>query len=136
MRSVSAHMALRPRQYVLTCVLALAFTAMAISLTKGNDPSTNVVVGLSIFGLLLIVIPVLAMQNILPLGSLRSSGPSWVKCAFGSIASAFALWLLGSIALLPFVGYRGFELVDSRWFGFAIGLLALALFPVARRYLK
>jgi amino acid transporter len=121
------------RQRILLVLLALGVVAMGWFVASDNGLPLAQMAGYGLFGLLLVLVAILSLRKERA-GALGLS--RWLKYAFGSFALAFALWMLGSVILLPFVGYAGFELMDRHWFGVAFVGLALLLFPITRRYLR
>ena len=122
-----------PRHYILIGVLALGFIAMAWFVASDNGIPWTQMVGYGLSGVLLVMVAIISLRKE-KAGALGISG--WLKCVFGSYALAFATWMLGSVILLPVVGYAGFELLDRPWFGVALLLLAVLFFPFVRRYMR
>jgi len=121
------------RHYILIGLLALGCIAMAFFVASNNDVLLRDMAGYGLFGVLLVVIAIVSLRKE---GSGSLGVPRWLKQVFGAYALAFAVWMLGSVILLPLVGYAGFELIDRPWFGIGLVLLGLLLFPITRRYMR
>jgi hypothetical protein len=108
--------------------------AMTWFVAWDNGISLTHMAAYGLFGVFLIVIAFISLQKGSPLG--LAALPHWLKYVYGSFAMAFAIWMLGSVILLPFVGYAGFELLQKPWSGVGFLLLALVLLPITRRYMS
>lgn len=86
------------------------------------------------FGIVLIGAAVLGV--LLSKGSSKKKGMFRAfKVLFASYALAFAAWMLGSVLLLPLLGYKGFELVGTPIFVYLLLGLTLLVSPFVARKL-
>jgi branched-subunit amino acid permease len=131
--TVRAQVRMSRRQYILLGIMALGFVAMAWFVAWDNGIPMTQMVGYCLAGVLLVAVAVISLMKERT-GALGLSG--WIKVVFGSYALAFAIWMLGSVVLLPLVGYAGFEVLNRPWFGVALLALAVLVFPIVRRYMR
>jgi hypothetical protein len=122
--------------YFLVAALAVGLIAMFWFMAAEYAASGGQIAGYAGFGTLMVVLAIVNLRK----GSTFSLGtrslPHWLKSAFGAYALAFALWMLGSLLLLPFAGYAGFDLLGRPWFGPAILALTVLLLPITLRYMR
>tara|TARA_R110002073_G_scaffold93363_4_gene218154 strand:- start:1822 stop:2205 length:384 start_codon:yes stop_codon:yes gene_type:complete len=123
------------RGYLLIMAMAVAFITMAWFISSRQElPLTDFLV-LILFGIFLVVVALVSVQRRSWIGLPTSPGRDWLKYVFGSFALSFGSWMLGSVLLLPFVGFAGFDLLARPWFIMALCCLALAFFPFVRRFM-
>jgi hypothetical protein len=123
------------RSYVLISALAIAFAGMVAFMSWQYNMPMREMGGYILFGILLVVIAIVSAfrPNLIKSTALRGR---WPRQVFGAFALAFASWMLGSVLLLPVIGFAGFELVERRpWFGIGFLMLTAALIPVTRRFM-
>jgi hypothetical protein len=123
------------RTYVLILALAISFAGMVAFISWQYNTSMRELGGYILFGVLLVAIAFVSIvrPNLIPTGAVRGR---WPRQVFGAFALAFASWMLGSVLLLPVIGFAGFELVERPWFGVGLFILAAALFPLTRRFMR
>ncbi len=124
------------RSSLLILALAIAFAGMVAFMSWQYDTPMREMGGYVLFGILLVVIALVSVvrPNLIPSTAVRGR---WPRQVFGAFALAFASWMLGSVLLLPVIEFAGFDLVERRpWFGIGILILAAALIPVTRRFMR
>jgi hypothetical protein len=123
------------RTYVLISALAISFAGMVAFISWQYNTPMRELGGYILFGVLLVAIAFVSIvrPNLIPSGAVRGR---WPRQVFGAFALAFASWMLGSVLLLPVIGFAGFELVERPWFGVGLIILAAALFPLTRRFMR
>ena len=124
------------RSSLLILALAIAFAGMVAFMSWQYDTPMREMGGYVLFGILLVVIALVSVvrPNLIPSTAVRGR---WPRQVFGAFALAFASWMLGSVLLLPVIGFAGFDLVERRpWFGIGFLILAAALIPVTRRFMR
>ena len=124
------------RSLVLISALAIAFAGMVAFIFWQYDIPMRELGGYILFGVLLVAIAFVSIlrPNLIPSGAVRGR---WPRQVFGAFALAFASWMLGSVLLLPVIGFAGFELAERRpWFGVGLVILAATFFPLTRRFMR
>jgi hypothetical protein len=124
------------RQVTLIFTVALAFLLFILFAATSPYWSTGDVVGLSIFGLFFtaLVFVLLAVRGNQQVEGHRGLPRSyWV--VFASFGAAFALAMLLSIVVMPWVGYEGFDFFFGPNSWWALLVLAAIAFPFVRRHL-
>jgi len=120
------------RNLIFIGALTISYLLMVAFLSYQYPDQVNVLMQAT-FGIVLIGAAVIGM--LLSKGSSKKKGIfRALKVLFGSYALAFAAWMLGSVLFLPFLGYKGFELVGTPMFMYLLlGLTVLVSPFVARK---
>jgi hypothetical protein len=123
------------RSYVLISALAIAFVGMLVFFSEQDNTPVREMGGYILFGVLLVGIAIVSIvrPNLIRSASVQGG---WPRQAFGAFALAFASWMLASVVLLPVIGFAGFDLVERPWLGIGLLILAAALFPLTRRFMR
>jgi cytochrome b561 len=117
---------------ILIGLLAISFAGMLAFLFVQPNFEPSQLGGYIGFGVLLVAIAAVSAGR-----KNRTSGSSaGSKHITGAFALAFGSWMLGSLLLLPVVGYAGFEMLHTPWFLVGFFALALAWYPVTKRYMR
>ena len=88
----------------------------------------------SAFGIVLIGIAIIGV--LLSKDSNSKKGNfRFIKILFACFTLAFAIWMLGSVLLLPFIGHKGFELIGTSTFKYLWLGMSLLLSPFVARKL-
>lgn len=102
------------RALVLVGVLAIALIGFAVFAGSRTEFSTSDIRFVIFFGIFYITLATVAMM-VWGKRQVRGRGlfglPRWLWVAFASLAASFATLMLISIAAMPWVGYKGFELI-------------------------
>jgi hypothetical protein len=122
------------RSYVLISALAIAFAGMVWFMSRQYDTPMRDMGGYILFGVLLVTIALISILRPNLIGSAVRG--RWPRQVLGAFALAFASWMLGSVVLLPVIGFAGFELMERPWFGVGFLILAAAFFPLTRRFMR
>jgi hypothetical protein len=116
-------------------LLAIAFAGMLAFLFVQKNLESGRLGGFIAFGLVLVSIAVISAKRQTGTESSNIAGKA-SKHITGAFALAFASWMLGSLLLLPAIGYTGFELLSTPWFPVGFLVLALAWYPVTKRFMR
>lgn len=124
------------RALVLVGALAIALIGFAVFAGSRTEFSTSDIRFFIFFGIFYITLATVAMMV---WGKRQVRGlfalPRWLWVAFASLAASFAALMLISIAAMPWVGYKGFELIFSSDFLLLYGT-AVLLSPLIAMKLK
>lgn len=126
----------RSRQ-ILPALLLVAFVGFAIfSVTNLGaaplDVATFVVFGVLLAAVAYIWLPATGARS----APSRFKVPRWVLVLVASYAAAFGLAMLFALAAMPWVGFRGFELLFGGQSSWVLLLLGVLLFPLVRWRLR
>ena len=121
------------RNLILIGALAISYLLMVAFLSY-QYPEQVTVLMQATFGIVLIGAAVIGI--FLGKGASKRKGIFRAfKVLLASYAIAFAVWMLGSVLLLPLLGYKGFELVGKPMFIYLLLGLTLVLSPFVARKL-
>lgn len=121
------------RNLIFIGALAISYLLMVAFLSYQYPEQVNILMQAT-FGIVLIGAAVLGV--LLSKGSSKKKGMFRAfKVLFASYALAFAAWMLGSVLLLPLLGYKGFELVGTPIFVYLLLGLTLLVSPFVARKL-
>jgi predicted MFS family arabinose efflux permease len=122
------------RNIIFISALIFSYIGMVLYLSyrypEQSDPIIHVLFGIAFIGAAVIGV-FISRKFEKTKGTLRI-----IKVLFASYAVAFATWMLGSVLLLPLVGYAGFELLAEPIFGILLLGGALLLTPIVAWKLK
>ena len=120
------------RNLIFIGALAISYLMMVAYLSYHYPEQVNILMQAT-FGIILVGAAVIGI--LISKGSSKKKGIFRVfKVLFASYALAFAMWMLGSVLLLPLLGYKGFESVGTPIFTYLLlGLMILVSPFVARK---
>ena len=120
------------RNMILVGALAFSYILMVVYLSDQYPDHGHMFHPIT-FGIALVGIAIVGLK----LGRRGRKHPGIfrvLKVLLASGAVAFAVWMLGSVLLLPVVGYEGFLFVGRPLFFYVLGGVALLVSPlVAKR---
>lgn len=122
------------RKLILIGALGISYLLMVAFLSY-QYPDQVSVLQQATFGVVLVGVAIL--------GLLHSKGQSKkkgvfraFKVLFASYALALGIWILGSVLLLPLLGYKSFDLVGTSMFMYLLLGLSLLVSPFVARKLS
>ena len=122
------------RNLILIFILAISYIGMATYLSFSYPEQRNVLFQ-STFGIVLIGAAIIGTH--LDRGVRKKKGIiRWLKIFFASYAMVFAVWLLGSVLLLPVVGYKSFFLLENPAFPYIMLAAMILALPIIAKKLK
>ncbi len=124
------------RQIALLAVLGTAFVVFVALAAKSEYWSVGDVLGLAGFGIVFVVVAFMTLvaRGQQPVEGHRGMPRSfWV--VFASFAAAFAIAMLLAVLAVPWVGYKGFEVLLGPDYWWVLPVLAAVAFPFVRRRL-
>lgn len=124
------------RQLALLAILALGFVVFITFATASEYWSLGDVLALAGFGVLFVILAfvLLATRGQEPVDGHRGM-PRWFWVLFASFAVGFASCMLLGVLALPFVGFRGFELLFGSEYRWVLFVLAALAYPFVRKRL-
>ena len=124
------------RQIALFTILGFAFGAFVISAAIDRHSALADVLSLATFGIVFVAFAcvLLATSGRKP-GVGRRGIPRFFLVVFASFAVAFASAMLSGVLAMPWVGFRGFEILLGSEDWWVLPLFAIVAFPFVRKYL-
>ncbi len=121
------------RNLIFIAALAVSYLLMISFLNFKYPEQVNVLL-YSTFGIVLMGIAIIGV--LLSKGSNKKNGNFRVfKIILACFTLAFAIWMLGSVLLLPFIGHKGFELIGTPIFKYLLLGMSLLLSPFVAKKL-
>ena len=121
---------------ILIAILVFSSIAMTWFIASNYHTQPSDIALYFAFGVVIIATAIFGLRRKRPEPSSRPVVWRWTKYVVAAYALAGATWMLVSVVALPFVGYRGFLLLEKPWFGAGLLSLTLLLLPITRRYLR
>ena len=120
------------RAKILVSTLAITFLLMVIFIFTQHGGNIEQISPFLIFGVALVFIAIFSLK----IEKSIFSGKNIIKIIMGSFALAFGAILLIGVLSLPFVGFKGLEVIMGHNTGYYWLALALVLSPITAKYLK
>ncbi len=121
------------RNFILTSVLGISYLVVMGLIFYQFHGQVNLFT-LIVFGIVLFGVAILCIR--INHGGSSNKGISRIlKVLFASYAIAFALWMLGSVLMLPVIGYSGFLYLENSFFSLILLCGALLVSPLVARKL-
>lgn len=120
------------RSRILILVLGLSFIGMMTYISKMQAFTSEFAFLGLLFGALLITIALIGLK----VEARPFKGKSIFTVVFGSLAMGFGMFLLVIVLALPTLGFESIDAVISKYAGIIWLGLAIAMSPIAAKYMK
>jgi len=120
------------RAKILVSTLAITFLLMVIYIFTQHGGNKDQIIPFLIFGVVLVFMATFSLK----IEKSIFSGKNIIKIIMGSFTLAFGAIILIGILCLPFVGFKGLEIIMGHNVGYYLLALALVLSPITAKYIK
>lgn len=120
------------RAKILVSTLAITFLLMVLFIFTQHGGSKEQIIPFLSFGVVLVLMAIFSLR----IEKGIFSGKNIIKVIIGSFALAFGAMLLVGVLSLPFVGFKGLEIIMGHNTGYYWLILAFIASPITAKYLK